>query len=386
MSIVALHPALSDLRIEPNGVITALEKLRANLSCLAAMSPADRPLLDIAAKFVPLAIAAEWANLYDCALDDVAAADPSAGPAADAAKARLEAASELVHPHIDTIKATRANGPAGLMVKVAAMLSCHGDDLRKTFMEDGKESSDRSLQASFSLDILDMLDDLPEPGSATVAALPAPDCELVTLAAQFESALEVARGEHHACDEREAAIQTTVAVPEALRFRDRDQPMLARLGLGVPASGVYDQHEIYTLRQVSPFARDAEFQRAREIVEAYELREAAVDKARTETGAGAPDEELDKVLAPSDALRDTITETPATTLEGLAAKAVVACDDFDGGFGLDAPNEIVCRSLLADLLRIAGRLPADEAAMTAVPGQVVTVMSETCETQHVAAA
>jgi hypothetical protein len=256
------------------------------------------------------------------------------------------------------------------------MLYCHGDDLVQTFRDERTGNNDRSIQASFSLDIVDMLYDLPVPGPSAVAALPAADCGLVTLAAQLESALELGRAAGRAQDERQHSVAAAIDIPEALRFQEADRPMLARLGIEPPQSGVFDHPEIITLRQVSPLAGSAEYQRARAIVAAHDQHLADVDKARAAAGIGNPNEELEKIVEPLDALRDAIADTPATTLAGLAAKAIAACGHFDAGMSLDEPDETVCRSQLADLLRVAGRLPPDGAATAIVTSHGVDVVSD----------
>jgi hypothetical protein len=157
---------------------------------------------------------------------------------------------------------------------------------------------------------------------------------------------------------REHAIQRAAPVPEALRVRPTDAPMLARAGVRVPASAEYYWAEARDLESAIGAMVPAMAARAREIVAALDEHQAKIRRLRMDDDLPHPDEALDAAMRPGERLRDRLADTPATTLDALVAKAVAACLTLDGTIDANAPYEALVESIMLDLLRLSGRISA----------------------------
>jgi hypothetical protein len=195
--------------------------------------------------------------------------------------------------------------------------------------------------------------------SPVVAAVPAltaphPDAELLELARQHALAGEAAeRLTDEACELERRAAEQRPAKPQALTIR-KDDWYAGPSDIGTPFA-VTSVHRWraalasgdYRLRMTPRFA-DVFASRGREVVEAFDAHAQACEAALVATGYRRAQELAEAAWRVHFDLEGRLFATPATTPEGMKAKARVVAHvigEPDGTY-----EDAVTRSLLADLL------------------------------------
>jgi hypothetical protein len=328
--------------VEDPETVAILFKVNDYLASNAAA--ADGDLVALAQKFVPLAVTSDRAFALEYSLDDASLPERPW----ISAKVAAATAHAAVEPLAAAIIATPATTLVGLVAKAAVAAWAHSCD---PVLDDGDGVNDAAASAHIVHDLLALAD-----AGASIdhrAPPPGPDQKLLQLRHTFDQMIAVAPGIEREAAARYEALVASLPVPEGLRFRLDDAPMLKRVGLDFPAGGVYaDEHE-RRLLTIAPEPAD-QYRRAREIFDAMAASRIALDQALAASGVQGPNDALEAILAPIDNVRDEMAEIIAYTLPGVAVKAYAACTAHDGATIIDAPHEGLVQSLLADLIALAG--------------------------------
>jgi hypothetical protein len=346
LSLVASKSPVAPV-IEDPETVALLAKVDRYMRSIEAEHTADGDLVALALQFVPLAVTADRAAALASSLDEACASDLAFELQFIAAKAAETATFDAVRSIAAAIVATPAKTLAGLVAKAVVAAWAHGCD---PVSDDGNGLSDSAAMAHIVHDLLVLA-----AAGASIdhrALPPGPDQKLMQLRRTFDQMVAISPRIAREADARYAALVASLPLPDGLRFRLDDAPMLKRLGLDFPAGGVYADNYKGRLSTIAPKPSD-EYRRAREIIDAMVARRVAHDQALADSGVQGPDEALESVLAPLESVRDEMAELIAYTLQGVAAKAVAACTAYDGQIIIDDPDQGLVQSLLADLIALA---------------------------------
>lgn len=186
-----------------------------------------------------------------------------------------------------------------------------------------------------------------------------PDAELIALRTEFDR--RVLRYyfllEQAACVE--SLLDRGIVRPSPLTVCVGDSAMLRRHRIDVPEN-FYDAETVEKIRRANigglvpvgdSFAPCAEKSRASDIVAAFDDWQRERAALREELGFQSPIAAFDAACAIVDETRDAMATIPASTVEGLAAKAHAACRCLEGHYDTEEPNhDALVASILRDLL------------------------------------